>query len=758
MIKKLRNEKKYLFILAGIVIGVLFVYYLPATINNTAYVQGTDLRSQWYEFYYEFKRLIKDFIQNGNLPFYSWSTFLGNNFYASKGYYLIGDIYNYIGLILNDNFFIMAEEITCLKIFVSAFTFYIFLTEFDRKPITKITCSIAYAFSGFAIFFAEQMVFLSFYSLVPLYLLAIERYLKDNKWILFSVMCAILFATNFYFFYTLSALTPIYFIYRYFSLEKDKKDFFKSALKLIGYYALGSLISSFIWLPTVIYILNGNGRFLDGITLLHDPYVYIDYIISFFVPNYLYLNRGNMFDTYVYYNREICCWASTVLIVLLPQFKNIFSKTRKLLTIGMYVIFTIIAVFPLLCSILHGFSNPSFRWTFFIIIFNLLIISEVLDNLDLLDMKLLLKTILSYLAIIAISFAIGLYISGDISSYTKQIILVAIFSLLIIISYLIYRLKNIKIVLFAVLIEITLSGLYFHVDDLNNGRSVSNESMYRTIIQNYYGEVNDYLKSIDDDSNEFYRVYIYMYDVYYGFSLNANILYGINGVATYDTTYSPSISKLIELDPDINQYGLDWIVDINDSNLLDFLNTKYAITTAGYEIDLDKWELIDDNYGWGYYIYKNKSYKKFGITYSKSMTEDEYKKISDTSLFSEYVIADKETLDKISDYLNKANANIDNIDYQGNHLYANYSSDNDGFMIISIPYDEGWNIQVDGEEINYYNVNGGFIGFEIKEGTHEINMYFVPKGLKTGVALSAAGVVILVIAMIIDKRKKEYER
>ncbi len=758
MLNKLKQEKKYLLLLSALVICILLAYYFPFINSGVAYVQSTDLRSQWYEFYYEYKRLIKDFIQNGNLPFYSWTTFLGNNFYASKGYYLIGDIYFYIGLFLNDNFFIMVEQITCIKIFVSAINFYLLLTYFDRKPLSKVICSIAYAFSGFAIFFKDQLIFLSFYSFVPLYILAIERYLKENKCLLFVLICGFLFGMNFYFFYTLSALTPIYFIYRYFSLNIDKKKFMKCVLKLIGLYFLGSSLTCFLWLPTVIYILSGNGRFMDGVTTFHDLYVYIDYVISFFVPNYLYLNRGNMFDTVTYFNREICCWASTLLFVLVPQYTIIFNKTRKRLTTAVYIFFIVVAVFPILCSILHGFSNPSFRWTFFLTLFNLIIVSEILDNLDKLDKKTLIKTIVFYLCAVFILFTIGVIRDGNVYNYIKQIILVCVYMAIVLLSYLIYKIGNKKVILFAVVLEIAISGTYFHIDDLNNGYSIANESMYRTIIQNYYGEVNDYLNSIDEDnSSEFYRVYIDMFDVYFGYSLNANILYGIKGLATYDTTFSPALSQLNELVPDNCQYGLGWIIEIKDSNIIDFLNTKYAITTANYQMDLDKWELIDDNYGWGYYVYRNKNYKKFGVSYDKSISIDEYKEINDTSLFNEYVIADEETLNQIQGYLNKTELEINDILTEGNTLSAYYTSSDDGFTIISIPYDRGWKITVDGEETPYYNVNGGFIGFNVKQGNHELRMYFIPSGLKAGIIVSTIGVATLLVSIFLTKRKRKYE-
>lgn len=756
MIKKLKKEKKYLGILLFLCLGIIFLYYLPALKNGVAYVQGTDLRSQWYEFYFEFKRLIKDLIVNHHLPFYSWTTFLGNNFYASKGYYLIGDVYNYIGLFLSDNFFVMAEELTALKMLVSSFTFYLFLTEFDRKPISKIICSLAYAFSGFAIFFSEQMVFLSFYSLVPLYLLAIERYLKYNKWQLFSIMCGVLFATNFYLFYTLSALTPLYFIYRYFSLEKEKKDFFISVIKIIGYYLLGSIVTSFLWLPSVLYILSGNGRFLENIGLFHSTNVYINYLISFFVPNYLYLNRGNMFDTFVYYNREICCWVSTVLIILVPQFIKLFNKNKKMLTLGMYGFFTLIALFPILCSILHGFSDPSFRWTFFVINFNLLIISEVLDNINLIDYKLLVKTVIIFTLIILFGYFYGVYTNGGIANYLNQLKLICISIAVMFVAMIMYKFKKTSVILSVVVLEIVTNILWFNISEIRNNRYVENETMYRTIIQNYYGEVNDYFNTLDENnSSEFYRVYIDMNDVYFGFSFNANILYGIKGLATYDTTYTPSTNKLINLVGEVNHYYLPWIIDVENYDLIDFLNTKYAITTAQHEMDLDKWELIDDNYGWGYYVYQNKSYTKFGVAYDMAMTEDEYKNINEPALFNQYVIGDEKTIDAISSYLTASKVEFNNINYQGNHLYSNYYSTNDGFALISIPYDEGWKILVDGQEIDYYNVNGGFIGFKTIQGNHNLDMYFIPRGLKPGMVLSFAGVIMFIVLTVTEKKKYE---
>ena len=100
MMNVIKKEKKYLLILFGLITLIALMCFLPSLLKGVPITFGTDIKPQWFEFYTEFKNLIRSFIKERQLPFYSWNLFLGNNFWASKGYYLIGDIYNYIDLLL----------------------------------------------------------------------------------------------------------------------------------------------------------------------------------------------------------------------------------------------------------------------------------------------------------------------------------------------------------------------------------------------------------------------------------------------------------------------------------------------------------------------------------------------------------------------------------------------------------------------------------------------------------------------------------
>ena len=101
MIKTIKKEKWYLFALFLLISLIALMCFLPSLVKGVPITFGTDIKPQWFEFYTEFKNLIRNFVNEGQLPVYSWNLFLGNNFWASKGYYLIGDIYTvYLRLFL----------------------------------------------------------------------------------------------------------------------------------------------------------------------------------------------------------------------------------------------------------------------------------------------------------------------------------------------------------------------------------------------------------------------------------------------------------------------------------------------------------------------------------------------------------------------------------------------------------------------------------------------------------------------------------
>ncbi len=83
----------------------------------------------------------------------------------------------------------------------------------------------------------------------------------------------------------------------------------------------------------------------------------------------------------------------------------------------------------------------------------------------------------------------------------------------------------------------------------------------------------------------------------------------------------------------------------------------------------------------------------------------------------------------------------------------------EGLLFTSIPYDRGWEIQVDGEIVQGEKVVDTFLGVRLTEGHHIISMTYRPQGQREGLMItlfSAVLVAALAISGVLKKRKQPY--
>lgn len=86
------------------------------------------------------------------------------------------------------------------------------------------------------------------------------------------------------------------------------------------------------------------------------------------------------------------------------------------------------------------------------------------------------------------------------------------------------------------------------------------------------------------------------------------------------------------------------------------------------------------------------------------------------------------------------------------HLMGSVDAAHDGRLFFTIPYDEGWTLTVDGQEVPLEMDAGLFMSAPLSAGRHDYEMTFFPKGMREGMWVSAAGVLTLVALAIVDRR------
>ena len=92
-------------------------------------------------------------------------------------------------------------------------------------------------------------------------------------------------------------------------------------------------------------------------------------------------------------------------------------------------------------------------------------------------------------------------------------------------------------------------------------------------------------------------------------------------------------------------------------------------------------------------------------------------------------------------------------DYRSNRIEGSITVKEPGYFYTSIPYEKGWTVRVDGEEVEITPWQDAFIALDnLEAGTHTIEMRFVPAGFRLGAAITLFGLFSFAIAIILERK------
>ena len=75
--------------------------------------------------------------------------------------------------------------------------------------------------------------------------------------------------------------------------------------------------------------------------------------------------------------------------------------------------------------------------------------------------------------------------------------------------------------------------------------------------------------------------------------------------------------------------------------------------------------------------------------------------------------------------------------------------------MLSVPYDRGWRVILNGTPVKTYCVNGGMTGIAVTPGENDIQMWFAPRGLKAGEFCTAAGILLFAGVIVLDRKRRK---
>lgn len=90
-------------------------------------------------------------------------------------------------------------------------------------------------------------------------------------------------------------------------------------------------------------------------------------------------------------------------------------------------------------------------------------------------------------------------------------------------------------------------------------------------------------------------------------------------------------------------------------------------------------------------------------------------------------------------------------EFKDTYIEGRFTAKEDCVLYTSVPYDEGWKVSIDGEEVDsdeVFALADAFIAINVTKGNHDISFTYKPKGLSLGLMISTCSLLMLVIYFI----------
>lgn len=114
---------------------------------------------------------------------------------------------------------------------------------------------------------------------------------------------------------------------------------------------------------------------------------------------------------------------------------------------------------------------------------------------------------------------------------------------------------------------------------------------------------------------------------------------------------------------------------------------------------------------------------------------------------------DEEVLKEALDVLGKES--MYNVTYDSTHIEGEVDLAEAGRLILSVPYEKGWTVLLDGEEVEPKLFGGTLMALDLEAGHHTVELNYRPYGSILGIAVSIISIGIFVTVIVLEKRSKQ---
>ncbi len=743
----------------GLIFIVAFIVFKDYLTFDKAYM-FKDIGSDTFNGLYPYRYYTADQVAKGHFPTWSYDWGIGQNIFA-----LIFrdpfDIFLFIGGKDHIMYGIIYKEL--FKILLGGVTFFFYLRTMKLSNFTSVAGSLMFAFCSFMIIGGAWNYFSYEAFAAALLLLAFEKLFVEKKWFLFPIAIFIIAISTPVNLYIYGLFLALYAILRCIQTGiTDIKGIASVFLKMIGYGSLGLLLSAPFLIENIFVTLEsprGNGSSSYAHILSSTPMFSIadnmnlgTSVMRFFSGDIL--GSGNDFKGVQNLLEAPMFYCGIPCLLLMPQVFPFLAKRVRIAFIVFAAVWLLPIIFPYFRYAFWLFTGDYYRAYSFLVALMFLFFS--MQALDMIIQKRKINLVTLIVTVIVLFILLNYPYFPD-RSIVSSSIFTFVCTLLLAYAGLLFFMGKQNSPVYVKYIFLGLvfcEVMYFSNISANERDAVTAAELTQKVGYNDYSmEALNYVRA-NDHTNSFYRIdkNYWSSPAMHG-SLNDGMVQGYHGTSSYNSFNQGNYISYLGLFGVVdisNELTTRWASGLNTRPILESENRVKYILARGNINPL--WYSICDTLGTfgNIKLFRNKLMLPIGYTYDKFLPESAFKSLGNTQKdfvsLSTCVVSDKDVTkvaglapfqlrDTIApnafsidiykqriDELAKDSLKVAKFDES--EISGTIDLATDKMMYISIPYDDGWNLKVNGQKTDKIKLFSGMTGIMLKKGHNDVVMTY----------------------------------
>ena len=370
------GELRYIVLLV-VLIGFISLCVYGGFLSGKKFYAYTDVGCDSYNSYWPSYSYFVEIYRSGKFSFWNFEEGLGTSVFTNSEIAFDPFIIVFLPFGKQSVPYVFVYA-AVLKILLAGLFFYSYLSLFTFHPYAKMIGALLYAFNGYMVLMGQHYHAATLMVFMPVLLYLYERLaLRPTRLIavMFVATVSAFLVFSIYYVYMVCLLMPLYVVFRLFNAPRGGyKDFI---IRPLLFAFVGAGLSAVFVFPTLYVYLTCprvSGSLAGTSVFAFDNIANYQAVVSrLFTNNMAFSMHFFVYDPLLY--------TGLITLLFVPQcFFCGRVRDRVACALGCIIVLACL-VFPYCRIVMNGFSQTSYRWTFFVVVCAIVVCTKGVDHL-----------------------------------------------------------------------------------------------------------------------------------------------------------------------------------------------------------------------------------------------------------------------------------------------------------------------------------------------------------------------------------------